>query len=346
MRGLGLGTAPLRVLCLGAHPDDIEIGCGGALLPLAHRDGHVGVRGGADGHDGTRPAEARARCTRFVPGARVDVLRPARRPAARPLGRGQGGTRGRRAARRRPTWCFAPRLRRRPPGPPAASARWRATVWRDALVLHYEIPKWDGDTRRSHATSWPSPRSTPGARSSCSTSTTRARRATTGGTTSSSSASCGCGAWSRGRRTPRASSRPRSLLDLAGERGAMTPADSPADRGHRSPGSSGPSPPSPPARAGARGRPHLRPRLGPVPRGHGARHRARSRGPGRGPRRQRLRGVRHGAALGHPRPRVRARGRGGVRGDRATGTSFSRPSRARAGGRGDASCDRCPAPTW
>ena len=24
------------------------------------------------------------------------------------------------------------------------------TVWRDALVLHYEIPKWDGDLGRSN----------------------------------------------------------------------------------------------------------------------------------------------------------------------------------------------------
>lgn len=28
------GTAPLKVLCLGSHPDDIEIGCGGTILRL------------------------------------------------------------------------------------------------------------------------------------------------------------------------------------------------------------------------------------------------------------------------------------------------------------------------
>ena len=27
-------TAPLRLLCLGAHSDDIEIGCGGFILEL------------------------------------------------------------------------------------------------------------------------------------------------------------------------------------------------------------------------------------------------------------------------------------------------------------------------
>jgi LmbE family N-acetylglucosaminyl deacetylase len=31
---LGAPGAPLRILCLGAHCDDIEIGCGGALLRL------------------------------------------------------------------------------------------------------------------------------------------------------------------------------------------------------------------------------------------------------------------------------------------------------------------------
>jgi LmbE family N-acetylglucosaminyl deacetylase len=39
---LGGGKAPLRVLCLGAHCDDIEIGCGGTILRLlAERPGSI-----------------------------------------------------------------------------------------------------------------------------------------------------------------------------------------------------------------------------------------------------------------------------------------------------------------
>src|ERR1700754_2654548 len=32
-------SAPLRILCLGAHSDDVEIGCGGTLLHLVRRPG-------------------------------------------------------------------------------------------------------------------------------------------------------------------------------------------------------------------------------------------------------------------------------------------------------------------
>ena len=41
MLGLGLNSidgSPLRLLCLGAHADDIEIGCGGKILDLTSKD--------------------------------------------------------------------------------------------------------------------------------------------------------------------------------------------------------------------------------------------------------------------------------------------------------------------
>ena len=34
MIALGLPPGPIEILCLGAHPDDIEIACGGLLLEL------------------------------------------------------------------------------------------------------------------------------------------------------------------------------------------------------------------------------------------------------------------------------------------------------------------------
>src|SRR5580704_12087400 len=40
MRALSLSadpTQPLNILCLGAHSDDIEIGCGGTILRLAQQ---------------------------------------------------------------------------------------------------------------------------------------------------------------------------------------------------------------------------------------------------------------------------------------------------------------------
>ena len=37
------GDGPLNVLCLGAHCDDIEIGCGGTLLALLDQQTDVNV---------------------------------------------------------------------------------------------------------------------------------------------------------------------------------------------------------------------------------------------------------------------------------------------------------------
>ena len=59
------------------------------------------------------------------------------------------------------------------------------TVWRDAVVLHYELPKWDGDLSAPSvfvglSSSWP------GARWRCWAIPFPARRAGTGGTTTCS----------------------------------------------------------------------------------------------------------------------------------------------------------------
>jgi len=75
MIALGLPPrAPLTVLCLGAHADDIEIGCGGTLLLLAGRPRvtvHWVVFSGA----GVREREARRSAARVLRGARARHVR-------------------------------------------------------------------------------------------------------------------------------------------------------------------------------------------------------------------------------------------------------------------------------
>ena len=67
-------TAPLSILCLGAHCDDIEIGCGGTLLRLlAERPGST-VTWAALASSPEREREARGSATEFLAGAaRADV---------------------------------------------------------------------------------------------------------------------------------------------------------------------------------------------------------------------------------------------------------------------------------
>ncbi len=148
MIGLPLPGGPLRVLCAAAHPDDVEIGCGGTLLALA-------ARGGADVTVATltgspeRRAEAEAAAQAFFPGAmsRFWALPDGRLPAhwgaakdaledlARELAPG-GGVH----------LVLAPG-RRDAHQDHRLVGELVQTVWRDSLVLEYEIPKWDGDLR-------------------------------------------------------------------------------------------------------------------------------------------------------------------------------------------------------
>jgi LmbE family N-acetylglucosaminyl deacetylase len=77
MLNLTLGKpagAALRVLCLGAHSDDIEIGCGGTLLALLDRHEDVVVRWVVFSAAGERAAEARASAAAFLARARSNEI--------------------------------------------------------------------------------------------------------------------------------------------------------------------------------------------------------------------------------------------------------------------------------
>jgi LmbE family N-acetylglucosaminyl deacetylase len=57
---------PLRVLCLGAHADDIEIGCGGTVLRLLAEHPNTAVYWAVFSGNGEREREARASAADFL----------------------------------------------------------------------------------------------------------------------------------------------------------------------------------------------------------------------------------------------------------------------------------------
>jgi LmbE family N-acetylglucosaminyl deacetylase len=63
------GEQPLEVLCIGAHSDDIEIGCGGSILTLLERQAPVNVSWVVLGASGRRIDEAYESARRFLSGA-------------------------------------------------------------------------------------------------------------------------------------------------------------------------------------------------------------------------------------------------------------------------------------
>lgn len=145
MTTLTLDANGLSVVALGAHPDDIEIGCGGTLLALARRGSEIRsmiLTGTPD-----RQAEARDAAASFgVAGPpRFANLEDARLPAS--WNAAKDALHGFREEVPSPDIIFAPRT---------ADAhqdhrllgRLVSTVWRGPLLLHYEIPKWDGDYGR------------------------------------------------------------------------------------------------------------------------------------------------------------------------------------------------------
>jgi LmbE family N-acetylglucosaminyl deacetylase len=140
------GRQGLHVLCIGAHCDDIEIGCGGALLSLQRsRPGStfdwVVLSGSAERRSETSVAMR----SLLKPAARGKLLfgdfHDAELPAAyRELKKFFVGLR----ALRRPDVIFCHRRDDAHQDHRVVNEMtWGA--FRDHLILEYEIPKWDGD---------------------------------------------------------------------------------------------------------------------------------------------------------------------------------------------------------
>jgi LmbE family N-acetylglucosaminyl deacetylase len=148
MRGLnlfdGLGSA-LRILALGAHADDIEIGAAGLLLELAAGRSDLEIGWIVLSGDDARAAEARASATRLVDGrAKLTVETYAFRERFfphLPELKEQFDDLGRRFD---PDLVLAPRLEdRHQDHRTVAEYAWQ--TFRDHLILEYEIAKYEGD---------------------------------------------------------------------------------------------------------------------------------------------------------------------------------------------------------
>jgi LmbE family N-acetylglucosaminyl deacetylase len=138
------------VLALGAHPDDIELGAGGTLLRLASRLGSdLELNALVLTSTPERAKEAHCsfdRLTELAGAASLRVLdlRDGYLPAHWQLVKETLADIARQAS---PDLIIAPTLSDAHQDH-RVLAELVTTVWRDHLVAHYEIPKYDGDLSR------------------------------------------------------------------------------------------------------------------------------------------------------------------------------------------------------
>jgi LmbE family N-acetylglucosaminyl deacetylase len=148
MRRLALdGDAPLSVVAIAAHPDDIEIGCGGTVLRLVAEGRVASMTWVVLTGDGRRRQEAEAAARAFVPAPVPLDVRQAHFP--------DGYLPGSYAHVKRylhdidpsvpaPDLVLVPR-REDAHQDHRLIAELAPTAFRDSLILEYEIPKYDGD---------------------------------------------------------------------------------------------------------------------------------------------------------------------------------------------------------
>ena len=145
-------TGRLSLLCIGAHSDDIEIGAGGFILNLMRSDTEVDVHWCVLSGSEERAAEARASAAAFLEGAASqhvelgnfeDSCFPSQSRAIKSW-----------LAERRDKFAADIVLVHGRDDAHQDHREVNKLVWnlfRDQLILEYEIPKWDGDLGRPNA---------------------------------------------------------------------------------------------------------------------------------------------------------------------------------------------------
>jgi LmbE family N-acetylglucosaminyl deacetylase len=143
---LGERGAPLRILCLGAHCDDIEIGCGGTVLRLlAERPGST-VTWVALASNAERERESRGAASEFLDGAgRSEVVVKQFRDGYFPnqFGEIKDFFEATKAQVKPELILTHHRHDRHQDHRTVAELTWN--TFRDHLIAEYEIPKYEGD---------------------------------------------------------------------------------------------------------------------------------------------------------------------------------------------------------
>jgi len=135
-----------EILCLGAHSDDIEIGCGGAILELIAANPRVRITWVVFSGNATRETEARRAAARFLRGARGPrVVVRKQRDGFFPVEMSEIKEFFEELKRTcSPDLVFTHyRHDRHQDHRTISDLTWN--TFRNHLVLEYEIPKWDGD---------------------------------------------------------------------------------------------------------------------------------------------------------------------------------------------------------
>ncbi len=139
-------TGPLRLLCIGAHSDDLEIGCAGTLLAWLGAKRQIDITWVVLTALGDRAREARTSAQRLLKGASsLDIVFGEFRDGFLP-------------AQYAEVKAFLEKLKNRPAPHVVLTHRledrhqdhrllgelaWN--TWRDHLILEYEIMKYEGD---------------------------------------------------------------------------------------------------------------------------------------------------------------------------------------------------------
>jgi LmbE family N-acetylglucosaminyl deacetylase len=138
-------SAAARILCVGSHADDIEIGCGGTLLKLARQNRELDVTWVVFSAEGARSSEARRSANLFLEGVSgKKIIVKNFKGSYFPYEGARIKTFFEQLKTTQPHIVFTHyRHDRHQDHRVLSDLAWN--TFRNHLILEYEIPKYDGD---------------------------------------------------------------------------------------------------------------------------------------------------------------------------------------------------------